>query len=256
MPRTIRSLFLFGAPVFVGLLNLFHPTHFDYNAIYDGLHAVTLWWITLHVLNLFGFSALGLAAYLLVLEQHGPAAVLAKTAILLFVPTYVAFDSIIGIGTGILMRYGNSLPAVELSTLKETINAYWNSNISTLLAIAGSVAWNVAMGASAVSFSTARRGAAVAIAILASPFTGWGYASGVFGTLPWWIGVLVIGLLSFMVVRPRLPYTLLILAGILLGTSHVPPFGPFGMACFLVAATALQWEPGRVRMREVSASRA
>lgn len=253
MSKTMRSLILFAAPLFVGLLNLFHPSHFDQHAIYDGLHLVTAWWITLHVLNLFGFAALGLAGYLLILERRGLAVTLAKIALLIFVPMYVGFDALIGIGTGVLMRYGNGLPAGALTALKTTINVFWNSSVATMLAIIGSVAWNAAMGAAAVGFTRSRRIAAVSLAVVAGLFTGWGYASGAFGTLPWWIGLLTIAFVSLVVVRPALPYTLLTMSGILFGTTHVTPFGPLGMACFFAAAVLVSWAPAELQVGRIAA---
>jgi hypothetical protein len=252
MSKTIRTLITLGAPLLVGALNIFHPTHFDQAALYDGLHNLTAWWITLHVLNLFGFGLLGLAAYLLILERHGIAATVGKAALIVFVPAYVGFDSIIGIGTGTLIQYASKLPLVQLQEFKPAIQAYWNSNTATMLAIIGSVAWGVAMSASAVSFAESRRGAAIALGVLAGAFTGWGYSTNLFGTLPWWIGVAVIASISLIVVRPAFPSTLLILGGILFGTTHIPPFGPLGMACFVVAAAALQFVPRSLHMAELA----
>src|SRR5512138_2732484 len=100
MSKELRRLILFGAPLSVGIINIFHPVHFEPTGIYEGIHNVVGWWIVLHVLNLFGFALLGLAAYLLITAQEGIAATLARVAIAIFVPTYAGFDSIIGIGTG------------------------------------------------------------------------------------------------------------------------------------------------------------
>jgi hypothetical protein len=252
MSRTIRTLIVFGAPVLVGVLNLFHPIYLKHTNIYDGLHAFTDRWITLHVLNLFGFALLGLAAYLLILERHGIAATVAKAALLLFVPFYAGFDSIIGIATGNLMRYASGLPLDQLPALKTAIDAFWNNSVATFLAIVGSVSWSLAMSASAISFARSRRAAAVALGLIAGAFTGWGYSANMFGTLPWWIGVAVIAAISLLVVRPALPFTLLILAGILFGTSHIPPFGPLGMAFFVAALAIIQTAPSRISARETS----
>ena len=239
MSKTIQTLILFGAPVFVGVLNIFHPVHFGPTGIYEDIHGVVGWWITLHVLNLFGFALLGLAAYLLMLDRHGIAATAAKIALVIFVPAYAGFDSIIGIGTGNLIEYAIRLQSAQLAFFLHAIDAYWSNGVATILAIMGSVSWSVAMSASAISFAESRRVAAVALGAVAGAFTGWGYSSSMFGSLPWWIGVAAIGVISVIVVRPALPYTLLILAGILFGTTHVVPFGPLGMACF-VAAVALR----------------
>jgi hypothetical protein len=234
----------------VGVLNIFHPVHFGPTGIYEDIHLVAGWWITLHVLNLFGFVLLGLAAYLLMLDQHGIAATVAKIALVVFVPAYAGFDSVIGIGTGNLVQYANRLQPDQLAAFLPAVDAYWVNGIATMLAIIGSVSWTFAMSASAISFAESRRVAAGALGVIAGGFTGWGYSSSMFGTLPWWIGVAVIGAISILVVRPALPYTLLILAGILFGTTHVVPFGPLGMACFAAAVALLQSAPRTVRVRQ------
>jgi hypothetical protein len=255
MSKSIRSFLIFAAPLAVGVLNVFHPANPQHTPIYNTVHGVVGWWILLHILNLFGFALLGLAAYLLILERHGIAAVVAKVALVIFVPTYVGFDALIGIGTGNLVQYANQLPLGQLAAFMPAIEAFWNNETAMVLAIVGSIAWSVAMSASAISFVHERRPMAVAFAILAGAYTGWGASSGMFGTLSWWIGVAVIAAISVIVVRPPLPYTPLIVAGILFGTTHVVPFGPLGMACFLAAAAVIQLAPDRFTLKEMAAAR-
>src|ERR1044071_8261898 len=138
MSKELRRLILFGAPLFVGVSNIFHPVHFEPTGVYENLHGVAGWWIVLHILNLFGFALLGLAAYLLIQDQHGRAATIAKIAIAVFVPTYAGFDSIIGIGTGILVHYASRVPVSQLAILDPTINAFWTNNVAAILATLGS----------------------------------------------------------------------------------------------------------------------
>jgi len=255
MSKTVRSLILFGAPLVVCVLNIFHPVHPEHTPIYSTIHPVTGWWIALHVFNLFGFALLGLAAYLLIMEREGVAATVAKAALIVFVPAYVGFDTVIGIGTGNLVKYANQLPLGQLAAFMPAIEAFWNNQTSQMLAIIGSMAWTIAMGASAVSFARMRRVAAVALAIAASVYTGWGASSGAYGSLLWWAGIGLIAAASLLLVRPALPYTLLVLAGILLGTAHIPPFGPLAMICFLGAAAFVVVRLARYTLRDGNAVR-
>lgn len=255
MSKTIRSFILFGSPLFVGVLNLFHPVFFGHTDIYAGIRDVAGWWVTLHVLNLFGFALLGLAGYLMILERRGIDTAVAKVALVLFVPAYAGFDSVIGIGTGNLVRYANSLPLSQLPAIQAAIDAFWNNDTATMLAIMGSALWSVAMTASAVSYASSRRAAAIAVGVFGSAYTGWGYSSGMFGSLPWWIGVASIAAIGLIVVRPALPYASLILAGILFGTTHVVPFGPLGMLCFLAAAAIAQVAPQPFAAGQMDAAR-
>jgi hypothetical protein len=244
MSKSVRQWFLFGAPLFVGIINIFHPVHFEPTGIYEGIHKVVDWWIILHILNLFGFALLGLSAYLLVRDQQGIAATIAKIALAIFVPTYAGFDSIIGIGTGILVRYANGLPIDKLVILNPAIDAYWTNNVATMLAIIGSVAWGFGMSLCAVTFTESkRRPAVLIIGLFAGAVTGWGFSSSMFGTPLWWIAVLLVGVICLIVARPPLPASLLIVSGILFGTTHVVPYGPLGMACFIAAVVLLELVP-------------
>ncbi len=251
MSKELRRLLLFGAPLFVGVINIFHPIHFEPTSIYEGIHNVTGWWILLHILNLFGFALLGLAAYLLIRDQHGRAATIAKVMIAIFVPTYTGFDSIIGIGTGVLVRYANGVPIDQLVVLDPAINAFWTNNVATILAILGSITWGFSMSLCAVAFTEPkRRSAVLVLGFIAGAVTGWGQSSSMFGTLPWWIAVLLVGVICLIVARPSVPASLLIVSGILFGTTHVVPYGPLGMACFVTAVAFLEFEPNKVTRSE------
>lgn len=254
MSKELRRLILLGAPLFVGILNIFHPVHFEPTGVYEDIHGVVGWWIVLHVLNLFGFALLGLATYLLLKEQQGRAAAIAKIAIAIFVPTYAGFDSVIGIGTGILVQYANGVPVSQLAILDPTINAYWTSNVATLLAILGSMSWGFAMSLGAVSISETRKPAILILGLISGAVTGWGYSSSMFGTLPWWIAVIMIGVICFLIARPGLPAALLIMSGILFGTTHVVPYGPLGMACLVLAIALLEIAPHKAHIVQTIAT--
>ena len=251
MSKSSRLFILFGAPLFVGILNLFHPVHFQPTGIYESIHRVVEWWILLHVLNLFGFALLGLAAFLVVKDLQGRAAQIATITLAIFVPTYAGFDSIIGIGTGILVQYANGVPLNQLQILDPAINAFWTNNIATLLAIVGSVAWGLSMSLLAVTFTEQKRRSFVLIlGLLGGAISGWGYSASTFVTLPWWIAVGLVGIICFFAARPSLPATLLILSGILFGTTHVTPYGPLGMASFVAAVSLLELAPYKARITQ------
>jgi hypothetical protein len=255
MSKTARQFILFGAPLFVGVINWFHPVHFEPTGIYEGIHDVVNWWITLHVLNLFGFAMLGLAAYLLVGNQQGIAANVARIVLAIFVPTYAGFDSIIGIGTGSLVQYAKGLPLDKLTVLEPAIDAFWTNNVATMLAIIGSTSWGIGMSATAIAFAEPkRRPTLVVLGVLAGALTGWGYSAATFGTLPWWSLVGLVGLICLFIGRPSLPVSLLILSGVLFGTTHVLPYGPLGMLCFVAAAAMLEFAPNKAKIPRVMAA--
>src|SRR6266496_2472620 len=219
MSKELRRLILFSAPLFVGILNIFHPVHFEPTGIYEDIHNVVGWWIILHILNLFGFALLGLAAYLLIKEQQGKAATIAKIAIAILDPM---------------------------------INAFWTNNVAAMLATLGSVSWGFGMSLSAVSFTETRKPAILILGLIAGAIKGWGYSSSMLGTLPWWIAVIIIGAICFLTARPGLPAAMLILSGVLFGTTHVVPYGPLGMACFVIAASLFEFAPRKAEMPQVT----
>jgi hypothetical protein len=61
MPNLLRQFLLLFPPLAVGALNLTHPI--VHLSIYSGILHHLNWWIGLHLLNLFGFPLVGLAAY-------------------------------------------------------------------------------------------------------------------------------------------------------------------------------------------------
>lgn len=245
MPKRLRLLIVFAAPIFVGIVNLFHPVHFGPTGVYDALAPLVSWWITLHVLNLIGFSLLGLAAYLLLADLRHPAATVTRVALAIFVPVYAAFDAIIGIGTGALVQYAASQPAA-LDVLRPAIDSFWSAPTAYALAAVGSALWGVSLAAAAIALAgPKRRLPLIVVGVASAAVPAWGQAAGTFGSPPWWIAVVVVYVAALAVAG--MPSALLLAAGMLFGTTHVTPYGPLAMACFVVAAALI--ELPRLRLR-------
>jgi hypothetical protein len=237
MPKQLRLSLIIGAPLLASLLNLSHPVYLRMTGVYQGLHHHADWFVTLHVINLVLFALVGLAAYLLLQGQRGLAATIGRLALMVYVPFYSGFDALVGVGTGTLIRDASSLPASHLAIVEPLIDAYWSDGIAYALAATGSIAWSIAMLSASVTFTErARRrwaapGAAIAFAVMGVAINVLGV-----GTMGWWLCAAGTGLLLFVLARPRLPAALLALSGALFGSTHVPPIGPLGLACFLIAA--------------------
>ncbi len=251
MPKLLRYSVLLGAPVFVGALNLGHPI-ISTGGVYQTVSPRIAWWLTLHVLNLAGFALVGLAAYLLLQEERGMAATISRVALALFLPFYIGFDALIGLGTGTLVQYASSLPPDQLPEAKLAIEALWTSSLGTILATTGSIAWSISMFSAAIALTDrSRRLVVLILSLLAFALLGWGVSTASAGTWLWWLAVTVTGLAVFSVAHPRLPAALFVLAGMLFGSTHVVPFGPLGMACF---AGGVLWLELVVRRSRVSAA--
>ena len=189
------------------------------------------------------FPLLGLAGYLLVNDVPNRAATVAKIALAIFVPLYAAFDALAGIGTGILVKNAEHLAPNDLTTVGPLIDSYWSSGPLNGVAAIGSIAWVIAMLAAAAAFThSERRRLMTVLAVVSFLIVGWAQthlfptASNMPIPLGWWLIVLGMGVVTFLIAKPRVPTTLLVLSAALFGASHVPPTGPLGMLCFLVAA--------------------
>jgi hypothetical protein len=246
MPTWLRRLILFGVPAITGLVNLFHPVFSDPPVA--GLRGRVDWFITLHAINLVLFSLLGLSAILLVSRQRGIAAVVSLLAVVVYVPFYAGFDAIVGLGTGSLVRYAYGVDPSQLPVLEPAINVIWTGPVSSMLGQVGSIAWVVAMLAAAVAFTPpGRRLLVTAIALIGFGVFGWVASGGLdFNSPLWWLALVVPAAVVFVAARLQLVPALLTLAGMLFGTTHVPPAGSLAMAAFLAAALWVELRPAAV----------
>jgi hypothetical protein len=244
MNPTLRRALLFGPPALLGVVNLGHPILTP--PIYRNVSPHLPWWGTLHLINLGLFTLTGFAVYLLLDEVHNVAATLSRLAIAVFIPLYAAFDALAGIGTGLLARLGSELPSSQIAVAESLIDRYWSSGTINSLAVAGSVAWVIALLAAAVAItSPERRRLATVAAVVVFLAGGWARSHLFIGptriTPAWWLVTLAAAGVMFAVGRPGAIAALLTLAAFLFGATHVPPTGPLGAACFLLAALLLEF---------------
>jgi hypothetical protein len=258
MPERLRQILLLGPPLLVGAVNLTHPV--IPSPVYAGVFHHLDWWLKLHIINLVLFPLFGLSAYLLLQGIHNLAAVGSRVAIAVFIPIYAAFDALMGIGTGTLVQLSVKLPPDQVAFVTPLINAFYDSATLYALAATGSIAWVIAMLAAAVAFTTPDRRRLVAVfALISFPVGGWARTNlflardGVTITSAWWMVTIGVGLVMFLIGKPRATGALLPLSGALFGALHVTPTGPLGAACFLGAALYVEFVI-RPRQRVVTAS--
>ena len=110
------------------------------------------------------------------------------------------------------------------------------------------------MLAATVAFTRPDRQRLVAvIALISLPVGGWARTSlflardGVTITSAWWMVTIGVGLVMFLIGKPRVTGALLSLSGALFGAQHVTPTGPLGAACFWAAALYVEFV---IRRRE------
>ena len=103
---------MIGVPLAWALLLLLHPTG-DGDDVYPVVADETTAWLVVHVGTLVFVPLMAAAIYLLVRGLEGTAARVSRIALIFFVVFYLAFEVLIGIGTGVMVDEGAGADAVE-----------------------------------------------------------------------------------------------------------------------------------------------
>jgi hypothetical protein len=108
--KLLRWLVLLGAPISLGLLEIWHPANVFFNEMLSHSHHGD-WWLILHILQLPLFPLVATSIWLLLQKTDNLFAYFSRIALWIFAVSYTALDTIAGIATGILFRYvrGTSL---------------------------------------------------------------------------------------------------------------------------------------------------
>jgi hypothetical protein len=158
-----RRLIVFGAPAAVAAVTLLHPVVRDApSRDLDG--RVTLW-LTVHLLQLPLFGLLAAAMWLLVAGLPGRAAQVSRLAVLPFAVFYAAFDALVGIATGLMLRHAAELPGAAATAdglWAERLRDPWVGAV-VLPAVLG---WVVAGAAAAVALARAGAPRAAVVALV------------------------------------------------------------------------------------------
>lgn len=236
-----RRLIVLGSPLVLALLLSTHPVLPQNASVFRGVLPRVDWWLTLHMLQLPLFGLLALSVYLLIKDVHGIAASISRVALACFVIFYLPFDSLLGISTGILVRYGAGLPSAQQAILEKALDAFVQNPLINLVSILGSLGWQVGVLAAALTLSRPSRSRLLVMLLTLGIvlFGVWSLLTG-FVSVGWWVVVLMLSIALGLASAPRLPVTFLVLASLLFGASHVPPFGPLGLTCFFVAVLQLE----------------
>ena len=193
---SIQRAVVFGAPLTLGILEIWHPVGSSDLSAFESIAEQVDWWIGLHLLQLPLFGLVALVILMLTCNIQSRSAVISRVGIALFIIFYTALDSIMGIAGGFLIRDAqNFSPAVQ---------EFVAHQINFLLT-------NPIIGGATYSLI------------------------GVLGAGGWFIGTSFAAISLLENGLPRLSFIFLILSGVLFGISHVPPTGPLGMFCLFIA---------------------
>lgn len=145
---TARRGFLIATPLAFAALLMLHPTGGgDFSAL---VSENANRWLALHVVSAALFPLMGLVIWLLVRDIPGRAATVARIAVPVYVVFYGVFETVMGIGSGIIAKEANEMSGAErdgVDAALETIPTNPIVGESGLFSSIGSVAWVVAIAA-------------------------------------------------------------------------------------------------------------
>jgi hypothetical protein len=162
MQLMFRRLFILSTPIALGFLETFHPVIHDARTAYLVLEHQVGWWIALQLLQIALVGLLALLALRMLAGRHGPAATLSRIGLGIFLLCSLAYEGVMGIGTGLLVAHANALALaaraclVSQSSIVEAIATYYGSPIGTGLVLLGGIAWIGAALAAICALSTQR----------------------------------------------------------------------------------------------------
>jgi hypothetical protein len=147
MQLVFRRLLLLSTPIALGLLETLHPVIRDARTAYQVLEHQVGWWIALQLLQIVLSCLLALLVWRLLKGSHGPAVTFSRIGLAIFLLCSLAYERVIGIGTGLLVAHANALALavraclVSQSSVVEAIAACYGSPIGTGLVVLGGLAW-------------------------------------------------------------------------------------------------------------------
>jgi hypothetical protein len=166
MTTWIRTALLAAAPLALAVVLWWHPP--GGTNVYEGVSDDVGAWLFVHTAFLLATPLLGIAAFVLLNGLSSRAATVSRVALVFFLVFYTAYESNVGVGTGVLVDYANGLPAAEQSVVAGAIQDYNRNAIITdpsLSLFLGTFGWIVAMVAAAVAFRRAGAGWPVTLLI-------------------------------------------------------------------------------------------
>lgn len=135
-PRLSRDLlaFLIGVPLAWAVLLLFHPGG-DGKEIYRDVQDSVTAFMVVHLGMLIFIPLMAAAIWLLLRGVDGTAATVSRIALVPFVIFYSAWETLQGIGVGILASEVNGLPAAERATGADLVQNFAENPLSVSLGV-------------------------------------------------------------------------------------------------------------------------
>ena len=156
--------FLIGVPVCWALFLLLHPTG-DGEDFYPIVSDQVTAWMTVHLATLVFVPLMAGVVLLLLRGVEGAAATVSRVALGVFMVVYMAWEVLIGIGTGVLVDQVNQLEGADQVAGAALVEAFTDNGLVSAIEPIGTGAWIVALCAAGVAL-VRERGVPVAVPIL------------------------------------------------------------------------------------------
>lgn len=157
----------------------------DLDAWIQHISAIQTRWLTLHFAGLALFPLLGVTVWWM-LPERGFVRRISQAALAAYIALYTALDAVVGLGSYVLIKHRESVPAAERPIVDGAFAAlFFDSEVTSRLGTAASDAWAVGVFAAAVALWRPRGWrvaiplAAAAIAMGISHFPPYGAIAGV-----------------------------------------------------------------------------
>jgi hypothetical protein len=165
--RPGRLALVAGVPAVWVVLALAHP-RVEADAIYEGLRDRVGLWLGIHLAQLALATGLGVALWLAVRHQPGPAATLTRLAVPVYLVFWAAFDAVAGVASGLALHHASSLTGAERDGAASTAEYLLDNRVSGDL----SAVWFVGQ----VALVVAVLGVAFTLRRVGAPRSVWGAA--------------------------------------------------------------------------------
>jgi hypothetical protein len=168
-PRAFSAserVFLLGVPLAWALLLIFHPTG-EGEDLYPIVRDEVTAWQIVHLGTLLFVPMMAGVVLLLLRGLRGRAALISRAAVLVFGVVYMAWEVLIGIGTGVLTNEVNGLTQTEVPIGAALVEAYTDSGLIRNLELIGTGAWIAALVAAGVALVQEAGAPRLVLALLA-----------------------------------------------------------------------------------------
>jgi hypothetical protein len=167
----LRRLILIGTPMLTGILLLFHPlpeaaemgmTELPKGLVlYELMAPIAEGFLIVHMFFPLALALLGLSVILLLNGVHGIAASISRASAIVFVITYIMYETIIGTVTGLLIRDAAALSPAEQAVIGDIIYRNYTDpvlgDLPSVLSVTAWLSWFAAVALAAFALRRAGR---------------------------------------------------------------------------------------------------